>query len=299
MKAPFPYFGGKSSVAPIVWAALGTPKRYIEPFAGSAAVLLARPNAPNVNQYEIINDLSGGIVNFWRALKAEPDTIASLAADWPVSELDEYARKCWLIDHEAALADRLRADPEYYDAKLAAWWVYVQCNTLGSSAFYKNKSIIQINNKKGVMASSLAEGRIALHGLSDRLRCVLVTCGSWERVITRAALNEYDPDLCGIFLDPPYATKVRDTVYAHDCTNVAHDVREWAKQHAHKPYMRIALAGYDGEHNELEGMGWTVHAWKAQGGYGNLRKNGTNENKHKERIWFSPHCLPLQSTGLF
>ena len=37
MKAPFPYFGGKSSVASLVWDALGQPKHYIEPFFGSGA----------------------------------------------------------------------------------------------------------------------------------------------------------------------------------------------------------------------------------------------------------------------
>ena len=30
--APFPYFGGKSKIADIVWRALGQPKHYIEPF---------------------------------------------------------------------------------------------------------------------------------------------------------------------------------------------------------------------------------------------------------------------------
>lgn len=44
LSAPFPYFGGKSHVAPIVWQAFGDPRHYIEPFCGSCAVLLARPN---------------------------------------------------------------------------------------------------------------------------------------------------------------------------------------------------------------------------------------------------------------
>jgi hypothetical protein len=43
MKAPFPWYGGKSRVAPEVWAALGDVQYYVEPFAGSLAVLLARP----------------------------------------------------------------------------------------------------------------------------------------------------------------------------------------------------------------------------------------------------------------
>lgn len=41
--APFPWFGGKSMIAPKVWERFGEPEAYAEPFAGSAAMLLARP----------------------------------------------------------------------------------------------------------------------------------------------------------------------------------------------------------------------------------------------------------------
>ena len=34
---------------------------------------------------------------------------------------------------------------------------------------------------------------------------------------------------------------------------------------------------------------WQKVAWKAAGGYGS-QAAVTNENKHRERIWFSPHC---------
>ena len=44
LAAPFPYFGGKSLACETVWAALGDPENYVEPFAGSAAMLLGRPN---------------------------------------------------------------------------------------------------------------------------------------------------------------------------------------------------------------------------------------------------------------
>ena len=37
---PFPYFGGKWRAAGRIWEALGDPSGYVEPFAGSAAVLL-------------------------------------------------------------------------------------------------------------------------------------------------------------------------------------------------------------------------------------------------------------------
>mgnify|MGYP000954199639 FL=1 len=56
LRAPFPYPGGKSRIADVVWAALGNPRNYIEPFFGSGAVLLARPHAP---QIETVNDADG------------------------------------------------------------------------------------------------------------------------------------------------------------------------------------------------------------------------------------------------
>ena len=46
LKAPFPYFGGKSRFAKDVWMRFGKLDRYIEPFAGSLAILLANPNQP-------------------------------------------------------------------------------------------------------------------------------------------------------------------------------------------------------------------------------------------------------------
>ena len=64
LKAPFPWFGGKSRAAAIIWSRLGDVQTYNEPFAGSLAVLLARPHQPRV---ETVNDLDCYLANFWRA----------------------------------------------------------------------------------------------------------------------------------------------------------------------------------------------------------------------------------------
>jgi site-specific DNA-adenine methylase len=40
LRAPFPWFGGKSRIAHLVWERFGDVAHYIEPFAGSLAVLL-------------------------------------------------------------------------------------------------------------------------------------------------------------------------------------------------------------------------------------------------------------------
>jgi hypothetical protein len=127
LKAPFPYFGGKFKAAPAVWEAFGEVDNYVEPFAGSAAMLLQAPDYPRI---ETINDADGFIANFWRAVRADPDAVTH-HADYPVSEIDLFARHAWLVNRAERLKWSLE-DPDFYDAKIAGWWVWGACNWIGS-----------------------------------------------------------------------------------------------------------------------------------------------------------------------
>lgn len=80
MRAPFPWFGGKSLAAPLIWRAFGNVPNYVEPFAGSLAVLLARPGG--AGKCETANDKDGLIANFWRAVAAQPDVKTFPARDY-------------------------------------------------------------------------------------------------------------------------------------------------------------------------------------------------------------------------
>ncbi len=130
LKAPFPAFGGKSQVAPLAWERLGDPRNYCEPFAFSAAMLLKRPH---VGAIETINDLNAFVSNFWRAIKTDPEAVA-IHADWPVNETDLHARHRWLVQSADACErlQRVRDDPEYFDAKIAGWWCWGTCCWIGS-----------------------------------------------------------------------------------------------------------------------------------------------------------------------
>lgn len=124
LRAPFPYFGGKRRAAPLIWNALGDPGGYVEPFAGSAAVLLARPTVRG-RRVETINDADGWLVNMWRAIQQSPDEVAMHAAG-PVTEIDYHARLAWLHERRGQwLVSWLEGDPENHDAKAAGWWLYV------------------------------------------------------------------------------------------------------------------------------------------------------------------------------
>ena len=133
MKAPFPYFGGKSKIVGMVWNRLGPEvTNYVEPFAGSASMLLGRPGwAPDVTWTETINDADGFVANFWRATRADPQAVAH-HADWPVNENDLHARHAWLVGQRDSLQSRLEGNPDYYDAKVAGWWVWGMSCWIGS-----------------------------------------------------------------------------------------------------------------------------------------------------------------------
>lgn len=128
LKAPFPWYGGKTRIAEHVWERFGDPDVYVEPFAGSLAVLLARPTPPGVR--EVVCDTDGGICNFWRAVTHDPDTVAEHAI-YPTIHQDLTARHRHLRDWIVGHSDRLSQDPHYYDAEIAGWWVWGICRWIG------------------------------------------------------------------------------------------------------------------------------------------------------------------------
>ena len=121
ISAPFPFYGGKSRLAPLIWERLGNPTVYVEPFAGSLACLLARPSGGGAR--EIVCDLDGGIANFWRAVEADPDAVAYWA-DHPSIHQDLTARHKWLKAWFAENSHVMSEDPFFYDAQVAGFWVW-------------------------------------------------------------------------------------------------------------------------------------------------------------------------------
>ena len=103
---------------------------------------------------------------------------------------------------------------------------------------------------------------------------------------------------CGVFLDPPYDTGSMDYSAGGMGQGLAAEVRAWAVDAGKRPDMRIALCGY-GEHDDLLSAGWTLHAWKARGGYSNQGGDDADDNRHLERVWFSPACIGARQPSLF
>ena len=302
LKAPFPYFGGKSRVAAEVWRRFGDVKTYVEPFCGSCAVLLARPGGAFGR--EIVNDYDGHIANVWRALQADPEGVAKYC-DWPCNHIDLMARKIVINREYESLREALIADADFYDAKMAGYYIWCASNWIGSGLtrptqipnLTSNNGVMQAREcqiphhtgNKGVMQGGVLDW---LRKLQRRLHGVKVVCGDWTRVLG-GNWRTADGD-CAVFLDPPYAPETgrSNKIYKKDELTTAKDVLNWCKENGDNRLYKIALCGYDGEHNELENMGWTVHSWATTGGFANCVKGESRgkKNRFKERIWFSPFC---------
>ena len=326
LRAPFLWFGGKSRVAPLVWERFGDVVNYVEPFFGSGVVLLGRPQP--FSGGETVNDLDGYICNFWRAVKTAPEEVAEHAY-WPVNENDLHARHLWLVQQRKDLSARLEGDPDWYDPKIAGWWVWGICCWIGSGFCHSNGPWTVHDGRMVLTEDALGEGvkrqlphlgdlgmgvyRQLPHlggasegnplmgwfaALCNRLQRVRVCSGDWSRVCGKSVT--YTHGLTGVFLDPPYDQRLRaDSLYSSDHAGISAEVRDWAIELGRRDDMRIALCGYSGEHSMPSD--WEVVAWKAAGGYGSQR-GGTSRaalNKTRERIWFSPACLRGSQLDLF
>lgn len=308
LRAPFQWHGGKRRVAEVVWAGLGDVSTYVEPFAGSLAVLLARPDHHR-RPVEIVSDLDGMVANFWRALKDAPDKVAH-HADHPVSHVDVAARHVALNDARPLL-EQLLADPEYYDPQIAGYWVYClsafisggfcdgtetrrQLSEHGDISHrrphFLQRGISSIGTTLDTTQERTTNINDTMQQLADRLRNVQIWHATWNRYL-RGPLTKGTRN--GIFLDPPYDPTTLatpgDLYSGYHSATISQEVRQWALEHGDNPRNRIILAGYEDEHGPHMPDTWHMHAWSSSGNQVTPNSK-SGETRHKERLWFSPHC---------
>jgi hypothetical protein len=335
MQAPFPWFGGKRKVAAEVWARFGAVENYVEPFFGSGAVLLGRPRPSGnetindldgyvANFWRAVqtepdtvahwadspvneNDLHARHVwlvqqreTLRAQLEGDPDWCDPKIAGWWV-----WGVACWIGSG--------------FCSGNGPWWVvhlgnngqgvHRQLVHLGDNGRGVHRQLVHLgDNGQGVHRKRvhLGDNGQGVHrkrgltewfdALSARLRHVRVCSGDWSRVCGPSVTFKHG--LTGVFLDPPYADTAEraSNLYRVDSEDVAHAVRVWAIANGDNPLLRIALCGYEGEHDMP--ASWAVHQWSAGAGFGGQADERTG-NGTRERIWFSPQCLTARTPGLF
>lgn len=329
----FPWFGSKKDVAAEIWDRFGDVPNFVDPCRGSCAVPLLRPHPPKTMT---LNDADGFLVNFFRAVLIDPESVAH-EADWPVSEPDLTARHAYLVKRIPWLVERLEGDPGWHDARLAGWWLWGLCawigtgwcsgegpwaeaggrivniregTHLGDAGRGINRKLPHLGDAgRGVNSGAgrhLSDAGTGIHRPSagrldgilatleaahNQIRGARLTCGDWRRPLSPVTTWRHGPT--GILLDPPYFSG--EMTYAGGGA-IAEEVGEWARENGDNPLLRIALCGHEGDYDL---PGWSVFRWKARGGYGNAGGEDAEDNRHRETIWFSPHCLGGRQASLW
>lgn len=301
LRPAFKYFGNKRRVTSIVWSRLDAKsKYYYEPFAGSLAMLLGRPSVHGV---EVANDISGLVVNFFRACRDNEEKVLK-HADTFKSHADLVAKLLHVFTIENELNSRLMADKDYCDHEAAGCWMYGINYSIRGSILKQKGPWVKGEEGKLVKASGgegatkgkpiISQRRIFdkdyFKALKRRLEKVTIYCGDWRTIIPPSFVDD-----TAIFLDPPYTVVGRDqNLYKGDVRGETDKVHEecmqWAIDTANKSKARIAYAGYDDMGFPRD---WECVAWDTKSTINNSNKKTkeTASNTKRERLYFSPSCF--------
>lgn len=264
---PLPYFGGKQQLAPWIVEHLPAHEHYVEPYAGSLAVLLAKPASP----METANDLDHDLVVFWRVLREQPD---------------ELARLCWFTPHSRAEQGQanVREQPADLPDLERARRVWVQL-TQGRGGVRSNTGWRHYAKPVGStsMPQYLAGYVARMAPAVDRLRGVSLECRPALEVIADYGRH---PEVL-LFVDPPYLGSTRSSGgYRYEMkTETEH--RELAAA-LHTCKASVVLSGYGSHLYDELYRGWHTTARSTMTGQGGTRQDRV------ERLWSNrafPHHL--------
>lgn len=260
LKPPFAYYGGKTSLAPKIAELLPEHDHYIEPFAGSLAVLLAKePTA-----WETVNDLDGLLVNFWRVLRDQPNELERVTQATPHSR-DEYAAACEdipddLCDLERARRVWVRITQSRGNSTRPGGWRYGQNASKGHSW-------------PGYITSYAAR----MKAVSSRLKNVSI-----ENRDAIELVEEYGrhPGNC-LYVDPPYAAETRVALNQYRLEAAGEDFHERLAEALNNCKASVVLSGYASETYTDLYPGWHSVEMKAPPSLGGTART--------EVLWSNRH----------
>lgn len=188
MKPPFTYFGGKTTIGPRIAALLPPHEHYVEPFAGSLAVLLAKPPSP----METVNDLDQDLMHFWRTLRDDPGGLERVCA------LTPHSRAEYLQSYELAGTEGLE--------RARRVWVRLTQGRGGSMRRTGWRYYVNPRGYSSSMPDYLEAYTARTAAAAARLAQVSLECKPALELI--AQYGQHPANL--IYADPPYLGSVRN-----------------------------------------------------------------------------------------
>ncbi|MFF0608415.1 DNA adenine methylase [Nocardia tengchongensis] len=221
MKPPMAYYGGKTTLAPRIAALLPVHKHYVEPFAGSLAVLLAKP----ASRMETVNDLDGDLMTFWRVLRDRPG---------------DLARVCAMTPHSRVEQDASRGDLSGVDEleRARRVWVRITQSRTGTLRRTGWRHHIDPNGSSVSMPGYLAGYLDRMMPAAERLAGVSLESRPALELIT--TYGRHRSTL--LYVDPPYLGTTRERNYRHEMTDDTEHKALAAALHACQA--SVVLSGY-------------------------------------------------------
>lgn len=234
---PFAYYGGKTTLAPQIAALLPEHDHYVEPFAGSLAVLLAK----KPSRAETVNDIDGDIMTFWRVLRDRPDELERACVLTPHSRAELEVAKDLDVEDELERARRVfvrLTQSRSHSMRKSGWWFRLAPSGYSPAAYmasYQERLVPAAQRLAGVTL----ESRDALDVIRD---------------------YGTEPTVC-IYADPPYVGSTRAANYGHEMTTDAQ--HEAFAQTCHDANASVVISGYDSPLYDRLFDGWYRHEIKA------------------------------------
>lgn len=269
----FGWYGGKFSHLDWLLPLLPECHHYCEPFGGSAAVLLNRQ--PSL--VETYNDLDGEVVNFFRVLREEKDTLIEAIGLTPFSR-EEFAKACEL---DPTLSDFERARRFYVRARQVRTGL-AQTASIGRWANCRNTSR---NGMSGVISRWLG-GVEELAFIAERLLRVQI-----ENRPAIDIIQLYDSKGTLFYCDPPYVHGTRgDTKsYGFEMTDDKH--RQLAKV-LNTVKGLVALSNY--KCNLMDKL-YPAPKWKKH--LGSFKTIHSTKDKRQEVVWVNYDICKLKNSN--
>jgi DNA adenine methylase len=268
---PLKWHGGKHYLAAKIVALMPRHVHYVEPFFGGGSVLLAREfedptlwALPHEGVSELINDLNGRLVNFWRVLQGD-------------STFQQFRRIVEAIPLARAEWETAHAHVSTGDAVADAVAFFVDCRQSlagrmkGFTAPTRSRTRRRMNGNVSEWLTAV-DGLPAIHA---RLRRVFI-----ENMPAVDLICREDGPGTLFYCDPPYLhdTRTSPDAYNHEMSEADHRQLLTTLRGCKG---KVMLSGYPSELYQAELAGWKRHDFDLP----NNAAGGDAKRRMTECLW--------------
>lgn len=261
MRQTLRYYGGKWKIADWVVSYLPIHEQYLETCFGSGGVFFNK--VPS--QVEVISDLSGNVVHFFKTLRDRADELVRAIV------LTPYAESEYLASRTLASTDDIERARRFY-----------ACLELGRGGTGHHNGGYRRDRKKTRNVSVTTEFQ-AVHHIymaAARLKNAQLDQADMFKQIARYD----DPSTC-VYIDPPYVYDTRGAgkpIYEHEMSDSEH---ERMAELLHDSKSMFVLSGYPSKLYDRLFADWTCVTRKTR---------DVNANTQMECLWLSPNAVKAQ-----